>query len=245
MSLTCENCHREVDGAFVCVDCLDTLHGDLAAIPDLVRELHVELVNQSRKGSGSRSRGSERGLPYSVQASALLSELRTELVGACRLVALDDPARMPADSLTAMAAWLDRHLASVGQREGGGEVCTGMGRLVRRIRRAIDTPPERRYIGDCATCTDDGKVSPMYASHHEALHRCRECGTTYGVAESIEGLEMFLRDYRLTAAEVEVATGGRVRSARVRKWRQRGRIEADFEGKVRFGDVLDLEARAS
>ena len=239
----CQVCGQAVHGAFVCTPCLDQLHGDLVAIPDEARDLLVELANQSRKGSHGLARSADTPLPYSPAASATLADLRNELVTACRTLALDDPRRLPGDTIDAMAAWLDRHVDSVGQRMEGGDICRGMQRVRKRVARIVDTPPERVYIGDCTTCTEAGTLQAMYAPRSETWHRCRDCGTVYAVAECLASLERFLSDYRLTAAEVEVVTGRRVKAARVRKWRERGQIDSDGEGKVRFGDVLALEAR--
>lgn len=237
---------RPTVDAFVCTDCLDQLHGDLVAIPGEEVDLIVELTNQSRKGgSQGMARSAETRLPFSPMASALLGELRSELVGACRMVALDDPTRLPADTITAMAGWLDHHIQSVGQREGGGEFCNALGRLRRRIRVVVDSPPERVYIGDCPVCMDNDVCSPMYAPRGEITFSCRQCRTDHNIADAMASLEEYLRDYRLTAAEVELVTGKRVKADRVQKWAVRGRIDRDSDGKVRFGDVLTLEARVS
>ena len=237
----CTVCTRPAPDAWVCRDCLDTLHGDLVALPDLARDLVVELTNQSRKGRRVGGRSSESRLPYSPHASELLTALRVELVGACRVVALHDD-QLPADTVDAMCQWLDGHLDSLALREAAGDVCTGLRRVRQRITRAIDTPPERVFIGDCGVCDAAGRLTPMYAARSDVAYHCRECGTTHDVAECIEGLERFLADFRLTAAEVEVATGGRVKAKRVHQWVARSRISRDDEGKVRFGDVLALEA---
>ena len=241
---TCDACRaKPAYDAFVCRDCMDTYHGDLAKTPAMAEDLHVEITRQSRKSSGpSAATGSEeRALPYDPAASQALDRLRFELVTACLAVTLGQRDKLPADTIGAMCDWLTRHEASVALRQEGGDIVRGLSAALKRASRIIDSPPERRYIGRCV-CTDRaGEPTRLYAITGEAVHRC-PCGTGWIVADRMAQLEEDLRDYRMTPAEVELATAGRVKADRVRKWQERGQISGR-RGKYRLGDVLATESR--
>lgn len=242
MTTTCTACRdNPVTDTFVCTPCADEYHGLLAEAPHIAAELAVEVAKLSRKGrqpSGHVKR-TEQPLPYSPHASAALDRLRSELVGAVRIVALGDATAYPADTVPAMAEWLTRMEAAVMLRPEGGEIITGLADAIRRGRVIIDTPPERRFVGDCP-CGDAEDRSRLLAVVGREYVRCPRCGTSYRVAECIAQLEDAMRDRWVTAAEVQTATVGRIKRDRVDKWVARGQIERDGEGRVRFGDACDL-----
>lgn len=236
----CTCCHdRPVQDRFVCVDCIDTLHGDLAALPGDVHELTVELTRQARKGRGRGGRSADNPLPLNLAASRILTELRTLLVSEIRELTFGDMDRQPGGTWEAMCLWLTQAEQSIALREGGGEFCRELSRLRGKARRLVDTPPERVYVGQCDCLT----TPPLYAPRDQAVVRCRTCGADWNVQDRLDQLEQECRDFRLTAREVELATGGRIKASRVRKWKERGQVDIDTEGRIRFGDALGLEAR--
>lgn len=245
MTTTCTACRdNPVTDTFVCTPCADEYHGLLAEAPHIAAELAVEVAKLSRKGrqpSGHVKR-TEQPLPYSPHASAALDRLRSELVSAVRIVALGDASAYPADTVPAMAEWLTRMEAAVMLRPEGGEIVTGLAAAIRRGRAIIDTPPERRFVGDCP-CGDAEDRSRLLAVVGREYVRCPRCGTTYRVAECIAQLEDAMRDRLVTPKEVEMVTSGRIKWARVRQWISRGLIEQHPDNRVRFGDALDRAER--
>lgn len=245
MTVTCTACRdNPVTDAFVCTPCADEYHGLLAEAPHIAAELAVEVAKLSRKGrqpSGHVKR-TEQPLPYSPHASAALDRLRSELVSAVRIVALGDATAYPADTVPAMAEWLTRMEGAVMLRPEGGEIITGLAAAIRRGRAIIDTPPERRFVGDCP-CGDAEDRSRLLAIVGREYVRCPRCGTTYRVAECIAQLEDAMRDRLVTPKEVELVTSGRIKWARVRQWISRGLIAQHPDNRVRFGDALDRAER--
>lgn len=235
--------------ATVCQRCVDVLHGHLHAIPDLVRDLNLEIAKQVRRslGPATVTVGHERPLPYNPAAASALDTLRFALVAACLSVAGGQRDRLPVDTIGAMCGWLLRYEQSVPLREDGGDIVTGIDGAVKRARRIVDNPPERRYIGNC-TCTDDtGERRRMYARMGEPVYECRDCGSEWGVAESLERLEAELSDYGLTHKELETLMPKLPRTT-LASWITRKQLvpqgtTAAGEPAYRYGDVLALNAR--
>lgn len=240
---TCTACHdNPVHDTFVCTDCADILHGDLARIPEVAAELHTEIAKLVRKGQpGPRVIGREQPLPVNLHASTLLDELRTQVVAAVRVVALDQPDDLPRDTIAAMADWLADREHSIALRPEGGDIAVGLHNHLDRCLRTIDTPAERVYIGDCVCGTDEKPVS-LYAPRGARMFRCRGCGTGWDVAERLEQLHEECRDQLVTLSEA--ASILRLKLPRLQRWRDRGRIMrygVDDQGAhtFRYGDILD------
>lgn len=250
MMSTCRACNdKPVTDTFVCHDCMDQFHGDLYAVVDLARDLNTEIAKQVKRTTGPMVKviGKVPPLPYNPAAAHALERLRFELVTACLSLALGQRDRLPGDTIGAMAAWLLDNEAAVPLREDGGDICRGLSGAIRRGRRVIDNPPERRYIGNC-TCEDDnGERRRMYARMGEPLYECHECGSEWRVAESLERLEAELSDYGLTHKELEVLMPKIPRST-LSSWIDRKKLvpqgtNAEGEPAYRYGDVLALDAR--
>lgn len=192
------------------------------------------------------------------------------------------------DNLRACTAFLRRELGRITPRPDADDFLAQLLAVERALRGVVDRPAEGWYAGVCNaelaehngdTCAcachhsaDDCDIPGgcglndihvtcrrlLYAQPGQAFIRCRDCDTTWDVAER--------REYLLHEAEDRAATvetivrivttlGDRdVRmskiSARVRQWAHRGRIHAVgtrvLDGRARpvyrVGDVLDLLA---
>lgn len=242
--MACGVCGADAIEAYVCPACLATYRQQLAGALSLARNLRLEQTRQTAKGSAVTGRGSaEQPLPYVEPASRALDALKAVLASACRTLALDQP--LPPDFIGPMAAWLLLIADSVALRPEGPDIVAELMRATKRGLRICDSPPEKVYIGNCQACrilNPTAEPPRMYARRGDLVHACHQCGAEWAVEESLERLEQELADYRLTFAEVEVATGGRVKADRVRKWVERGHLGRTSAG-VRFGDVLGVEAR--
>lgn len=248
---TCTACHNHpAHNAVICQQCSDQLHADLHAIPDVVRDLNIEITGQARKtlrGTMTAVPGFDQPLPVNFAASRALDRLRFALVAACLSVANGQRDRLPADRIGAMVGWLLRYEASVGLREDGGDICRGIASAIKHANAVCDSPPERRYIGDC-DCTDaKGEPTRLYARMGEPVYACRECGTEWMVAERFAQLEQELADYGLTHRELETLLPKLPRTT-LASWISRRQLReqgttAEGEPVYRYGDVLALDAR--
>lgn len=243
-AMSCGVCGATVADVYVCTDCLDRYHGHLARVPSVVADLRIEHTRQAVKGGQISGRGTgEQPLPYVPAASEAMTNLYTALVTACRALVLDGD--LPAPGVASVCAWLAAREASIPLRAEGPDIVAELDRCMARAMRVCDNPPEKVYIGNCPTCAaanPDAEPVRMYAARGAVVHHCTQCQSPWMVAESLARLEQELADYRLTFAEVELATGGRIKADRVRKWSERGHLERTAAG-VRFGDVLGVEAR--
>lgn len=246
MTSTCTACHlHPVHDTFVCQGCADDYHGNLAVAPMIAAELVVEVAKMSRKGRtpSGHVRRTEQPLIFDPQASAALDKLRGELVSAVRIVALDDQAAMPVDTVSAMCHWLTRMEQAVALRPEGGDIVTGLADAIGKGRRIIDIPPEKRFVGDCpcGSPTDPSRLLAVVGSEYVT---CRRCGTGYRVAECIGQLEDAMRDHLVTRPELERLL--KVPPSTLHAWISRDQrllsSGTDREGKplYRYGDALNL-----
>lgn len=240
----CQVCTQPTrDAAFVCDDCLDTLHGQLHGLPDLERELDVEITRRSVKTNFLRlvrngRASAEESVVFNLAASQTLDALRTELTTACRALALDD-ATLPADTIGAMADWLIRYEQSIPLRPCGPDIVRGIGRVHRRAMAVIDTPPERIYVGKCHCDTD------MYAQRDAEVHVCRnpECRLEWSIAELVDYRNQLARDHLMPLAEIALLAN--IPMGTLKAWIHRSRMHragVDLNGQAlfRYGDALAL-----
>ena len=239
----CQVCGRPAPGdVFVCAGCMDVYHGHLAAIPEIIADLEVELTRQSRKTAGPGGRHHEQPIPFGVAASDLLHELRTTLATSCRALALM-PEDLPDDTVPAMLAWLVRAETSIPLRGEGPDITAEVAGWVRRARRLCDTPAERRLVGYCP-CSDP--MIPLRATSHQEFTRCEACETAWRVTERQDQLNEDMRDQLVTVREIAGLL--RIPESRVGNWVTRGRlVRQGTLGRCalhRFGDALALHEAA-
>ena len=250
---TCTACHDyPVTDTFVCQGCMDTLHGHIAELPMLARELAVDIAKLGRKGDGQPhgAGGVERPLIFDPHAARILDDLKAALVGAVRVVALEQPDGLPRNSVASMCAWLARREASIALRPEGGDICADIERARKQARRTIDLRPERVYIGDCDCAPSVGLYAirshpdPRDGQRAERVHRCRECGHEWMVEQRLAELREECLDVLVTRAEVVGLT--RAPRTTVASWIERGRlvvgsVDADGVERYRYGDALALD----
>lgn len=252
MSSTCTACHDfPVHDTFVCRECMDKLHGHIAELPGLARELAVDIAKMGRKGDGQPhgTGGIERALIFDPHAARILDDMRAALVSAVRVVALDQPDGLPRNNVTSMCNWLARREASIALRPEGGDICADIARARKRARRTIDLRPERVYIGDCECGVSLYAVrshpDPRTGERAETMHTCRadECGREWMVEQRLAELHEECRDYMITQADIVAIV--RAPRTTVSSWVARGRltagsVDADGVERYRYGDALDL-----
>lgn len=234
----CQVCTQPTrDALYVCDDCLDTLHGQLHGLPDLERELDVEITRQSVKTSGGAS--AEEPLAFNLAASQALDAIRLELATACRALALT-PDQLPAGTVGAMSEWLIRYEQSIPLRPEGPDILRGIGQTHRRAMAVIDSPPERIYVGKCHCDTD------MYAQRDAEVHVCRnpECRLEWSISELVDYRNQLARDHLMPLADIALLVG--IPKGTLKRWayheRRMHRMGTDLNGQAlyRYGDALAL-----
>ncbi|MBV2364278.1 hypothetical protein [Streptomonospora nanhaiensis] len=250
----CHLCGRPSgDDAYTCTTCADTLRAALREITGhglphgLDTDLDIALAKQgTRPPDGGRpNRACETPIPIDLRASEAAHILRNTLSTWVRLIHADGSARpLPDDTLPAMAAWLLPLCGWLRHTHYGPEAIDEITTAVAQARRAVDTPPSLTYVGPCQC------GHPVYARPGAPVATCRECGTSWGVAEQRQWLRDAAEGMLMTAAQIARATSresARVTASTVRSWASRGRLVAhghDRDGRplYRLGDALDLLA---
>lgn len=169
--------------------------------------------------------------------------------------------------LPALASFLLDNISWLRHHQDGPQVVDDVIRAVDAVKRAIDKPPERVYVGRCGApkLDEDGREvdcqAEVYARPGAPLAVCGGpdgCGASWDVEERRAWLLEAARDQlenASTIARAVTALGGQeVTPERIWKWKERGRIVPhgyeDAKRKrplYRVGDVLDLltsDARA-
>jgi len=142
-----------VTDTFTCSDCAAWYHYHLMHLPDLARDLDIEITRQGRKGGsggdGGRSRNFDRPLEFNQAASDALGQLRAVLVSTCLTLALGQ--RLPSDTINAMVEWLIVNEAALGRDERGAVVEMVAGRATSTGRLSSPRLPVMRWV-NCARC---------------------------------------------------------------------------------------------
>lgn len=242
----CDLCGRPSgDDARVCTPCAQTCADALTLVRDhLAADLDTTLARQTSRPAGPSARSAETPLPVDLRALDAAHHLRTVLVGWVRVLAETGTARLPQDTLPAVAAWLLPMCGILRHADYGPDAVTEIRDAVNAALRAVDTPPQRAYVGPC----ECGEA--VYARPGAPAATCRGCGAVWGVEEQREWLRAAAEDMLLTATEIARAVSRPTQSvtpSMVRGWANRRRLlahGADAQGRptYRVGDVLDLLA---
>ena len=238
----CLACHdNPVTDTFTCSDCAAWYHYHLVHLPDLARDLDIEITRQGRKGGsggdGGRSRNFDRPLEFNQAASDALGQLRVVLVSTCLTLALGQ--RLPADTIDAMVEWLIVNEGAVQLRPEAGDMMNGLDAAFKHGRRVIDNPPERVYLGNC------GCGAELRADRGVGHVQCQGCGSTWMTQDVVDHRNQVARDQLLTIPEIAVLSG--VPRGTLHSWAKRsGRLaqsgtDREQQELYRYGDVLDMK----
>ena len=243
----CPRCTRPAGTQTLCPACLDALHADLDALPDLIDQLHTQLARMGRLGHAVGGRSAERPSPVDWRASEVLDLLRSVLVGWVRDVT-PEPSAQPADTLQAMTAHL--RFTDWRRHPAADEFADEIGYAIAEGRRAIDAPPERRYLGECMEPIEGRGDCPgdVWQVGAKRTAACALCGHPHDVARRQEWIADIAQDRLVTASEAAGALsawGTSITGDLVRHWAARGRLVAhgaDLHGRpvYRFGECRAL-----
>lgn len=288
---TVEGCARPTAGALVCDPCQRQLREDLEAVheqthprtgqvmPGLAAELELAVTRQTRLGGATGgSRATERPLPFSQDASRVRSTathtfLAWLLDAAARrrrrIAPLGPTCRdcthpsceRRRGNLAGMALCLVDHLPWLLVRADAGQAVDELTYAVALIRRAIDRPADRVYVGTCLAPLPDRKhcTTDLYAHRGADTITCPACTVEYDVSARRSWLLDQAENQLATAPEIAravTALGQPIKVERIRQWAHRGRLiphtfdelDSDATGATRIrplyrvGDVLDLIA---
>lgn len=166
-------------------------------------------------------------------------------------------AQGPADTLEAMSQWLLGQMEWIRHQPDAAEAVREIGQTVHRIGVVIDSAQERVYAGPCQSEQsaegDLGErccLGEMYANKGASAVTCPNCRYSHDFATRRRWLLEQVEDQLVNAAWMASALTSLdtpVTAERIRKWAERGRIEAkgvDIHGRptYRVGDCLDLLA---
>lgn len=165
----------------------------------------------------------------------------------------------PARTVDAAALMLDR-LAWLRQQPYAGDSFTELHKVIGRAVRTVDCPTSSSFVGICPGDWPDAEAcgATLYGQAKAKQHRCPDCNRLWNVDELRPYFVTQAREWLATATEISRALPalGELRATpeRIRKWKQRGRLQVrgsvvvgknaagdDIEQpRYRVGDVEDL-----
>jgi hypothetical protein len=188
---TCASCDNPVrDQITICGRCERITSHHLGDMEAHRAELEITLTRQARLTAPTEgSRSANTPLGYQELASDLLGALRATLASWCRLVHDEISSTWPnADTVAAMALFLEHHLRELRKHEAAGELVDEIRQLVVRVMACIDYPEDRAriYVGLCPEETQDGRCVGQLSLHLPYANdgkrpsvQCVVCGTVW------------------------------------------------------------------
>lgn len=197
----CVNCTKPTTD-FLCGKCVDELKDSLGSVGWLVGELETTLTKQARmRAPADRTSGStERGLPFNWDASEMSWGLHNTLSAwakdLCETRGLQYDG---VDTPAGIARWLSKNAMSIALSESAFECFDEITNAIATVRRVIDRPPGKIFIGPCG---DGGCKADIYAAPHKDRAKCQDCNAIIDVNERREELREEVRGLLGTAAEL-------------------------------------------
>lgn len=174
------------DGFFLCRHHITELADALRSVPALLEDLEVTITRQARTGGQKHgSRSSTTPLPWNDHASTCKHELNAIIhAWAYETSQIGEDDRDPLAALNGhrtaeRADWLRVYLPTYGARhELAGDMYAEIRDAITQATRAVDLPPDRKFIGVCnhqpadwdKPCRED-----LYAMPNQKYVTCRGC----------------------------------------------------------------------
>lgn len=212
----CAGCHTNPtrDALTICQRCENQTRCGLADQAAHHRELITALTRMVKMSAGNNGgRGADRTLSWATMGERFLADItvqelreiasslpparpaadamhsqRSLLVSWCRLLNDEGIARgLPADTIPAMACFVEHHLRDLRRHECAGELVREVRDLNAQIMRVIDTPASRTrvHVGPCIVEDDagvcPGQVEAIIPRDEEKrpVLRCTACGAEW------------------------------------------------------------------
>lgn len=249
------------DGQHLCRTHSDELAAALRAAPALADDLDITITRRNRtSGQQHGSRSTNRPLPWNEHASACKVELTAIICAwAYETSQIDEDDRDPLAPIHSsdtheLARWLGRNLPALRRHEQAGDAHAEILDAITQATRAIDLPPERKFIGTCGQHPDDWPrkcKQDLYAMPNQRWVVCRNCTHRHDADERRQEMLDRIEDQLVHAgllSSLVTDFGVPVVSATIRSWAHRGRLPVKGNDKnrrplYRVGDVLDLALR--
>jgi hypothetical protein len=224
MTTTCPSCGATTPDGTLCHADTDALATLLAAAPALIAELDLAASRQARltpTGPAGTGTAHERS-PVDWTAAQARDALETEL------------------------AICGSDIRELRRAPWAGRMLHTLGAAINQAYRAIDRTPDRAYLGTCGASTGELVcTAELWAHPGTQTVACAQCRTRHDVTERQATLLAAAANHLATATDIANALttlDHPITAARIRKWKQRGRLTERPEGSklYRLGDVIDL-----
>lgn len=246
------------DGFYLCQAHRTQLADALRAVPGLTEDLDVTITRQSRTGGQKHgARSSTRPLPWNEHASSCRIELNAILNAWAYEAHHTHPDRRdPLDVIHAsdtaeLANWLRAHLHHAAQLDAAGDLYAEILDAITQATRAVDLPPERKFIGMCkeqpdgwsSKCRED-----LYALPRQRYVVCRNCTHRHDADERRQEMLDELEDHVAHSgllSSIVTGLGHPVGASTIRKWAADGRltvvsVDSNRRKLYKIGEVLNL-----
>jgi hypothetical protein len=247
----CPGCGTPVTDGTICHDCTHRLERLIAGIPNLIRELNTQFARQSRGADrASTSRSAVRPLPYDPRAAAHLDELHRvtehwtrhlddQDLADWRSTVQDTPGHpviappRPWAALPIGAQLYRLEQVRWHTHPQADDLLGELQLITEEARQCIDTPPERRYLGPCASTILDADGKPYECTGDvyqlgNKLPTCSACRATHQTDARLEWIADLAADQLVTAytaAAALSAWGAHIKPELIRLWAHRGRLQ--------------------
>jgi hypothetical protein len=250
----------------LCGTCTSRLLNDLNALPGLLGDLDDAITRQVRIGGGAGKRTDDTPLPVNLAASEVMDVARSTLLAWVLTIEDGDlgewvdgcwckpyracPGRRwvtLADDLRAWCRWLAGRIERIRRHEEAVMLADEIADARHVVQRAVDLPPERRYLGVCEVCGAD-----LYAVKGASIAVCGRCQRLTGDPSAVN---VEARRSQISASMVDMLApksevlgyvrwqlGIKVPDGTFRSWVSRGALLA-HGGRYRIGDVIKLADR--
>ncbi len=227
--------------------------------PGLYADLLDTLTRQSNTGTASIgwiTGETETSIPFHAAASDT-RQLADTTIGtwARSLADLHPHLTLTATTTPDAAGWMATFPGLLAEHPQAGHMHADITSLVARIRRVIDRPPDKVYVGQCGAILEDGTDCPadLYAAPNRAWVECPSCGGSWNVTDRKQFLLQAVEDQLATPGEISRALSTlmeQVSASMIRSYAHRGRLnphpphphDEKHRPRYRVGDVLDLLA---
>lgn len=229
-----------------CGTCTGRLLNDLNALPGLLDDLDDTITRQVRIGDRAGKRTDDTPLPVNLVASEVMDVARSTLL-AWVLTIEDGDVGGLADDPRAWCRWLVDRIERIRRHEEAVTLADEIAAARHMVRRAVDLPVERQYLGVCEACGTD-----LYAAKGSSSVMCGRCQRLTGDAPDID---VEARRSQISASMVDMLApksevlgyvrwqlGVEIPDGTFRSWISRGALQA-HAGRYRIGDVIRLAER--
>lgn len=267
-------CGRPLSGGAICSGCSKALEIAIGNISSYWCDLDTVKARQTRYGVAGGRFGAEKALPVDLRfldvsgdgtilqdaaKNTVATWTRTVLDGrpaihgpthpACLHITCNQARRShtPADNVAACCRYLLGQVDWIRNQDWAPDMLDELDDLENQLRRVVDRPADREFMGPCDECRED-----LYARPGASSMDCRWCGRSHDLTERRAWLWEQALDMLATAAECARAISGHngtpLNDATIRKWVERKRLTAKgtqiVRGRLlptyRVGDVAAL-----